>query len=53
MTKIIAELCQNHNGDRNILDEMVSAAAENGASYAKIQSMHSSELTHRERFDKD
>jgi len=52
MTKIIAELCQNHNGDRNILDEMVSAAAENGADYAKIQSMHSSELTHRERFDK-
>ena len=51
MTKIIAELCQNHNGDRNILDEMVSAAAENGANYAKIQSMHSSELTHRERFD--
>tara|TARA_B100000989_G_scaffold299017_1_gene291973 strand:- start:2996 stop:3961 length:966 start_codon:yes stop_codon:yes gene_type:complete len=51
MTKIIAELCQNHNGDKNILDEMVSAAAENGASYAKIQSMHSSELTHRERFD--
>ncbi len=51
MTKIIAELCQNHNGDRNILDEMVSAAAENGADYAKIQSMHSTELTHRERFD--
>ena len=51
MTKIIAELCQNHNGDKNILEEMVSAAAENGADYAKIQSMHSSELTHRERFD--
>tara|TARA_B100000886_G_scaffold22156_1_gene14089 strand:- start:8041 stop:9006 length:966 start_codon:yes stop_codon:yes gene_type:complete len=51
MTKIIAELCQNHNGDRNILDEMISAAAENGADYAKIQSMHSTELTHRERFD--
>tara|TARA_Y100000590_G_C15727499_1_gene1015768 strand:+ start:1698 stop:2663 length:966 start_codon:yes stop_codon:yes gene_type:complete len=51
MTKIIAELCQNHNGDRNILDEMVAAAAENGADYAKIQSIHSSELTHRERFE--
>ena len=37
MTKIIAELCQNHNGDKNILEEMVSAAAENGADYAKIQ----------------
>jgi len=51
MTKIIAELCQNHNGDKTLLDEMVSAAAESGASIAKIQSMHSSELTHRFRFD--
>jgi sialic acid synthase SpsE len=51
MTKIIAELCQNHNGDIKILEEMVHAASEAGAEYAKIQSMHSSELTHRERFD--
>ena len=51
MTKIIAELCQNHNGDINILEEMVHAAAETGADYAKIQSLHSDELTHRERFD--
>ena len=51
MAKIIAELCQNHNGDIKILEEMVHAAAENGADYAKIQSMHSSELTHRIRFD--
>ena len=51
MTKIIAELCQNHNGDLKILDEMVSAAAESGAEFAKIQSMLSKELTHREKFD--
>jgi N,N'-diacetyllegionaminate synthase len=51
MTKIIAELCQNHNGDLKILEEMVHAAAESGADYAKIQSLHSSELTHRKRFD--
>ena len=51
MTKIIAELCQNHNGDLKILDEMVSAAAESGAEFAKIQSMLSKELTHWERFD--
>ena len=31
MTKIIAELCQNHNGDLKILEEMVHAAAESGA----------------------
>lgn len=52
MTKIIAELCQNHNGDIKILEEMVHAAAESGADYAKIQSLHSDELTHRIRFDK-
>jgi len=51
MTKIIAELCQNHNGDIKILEEMVHAASESGADYAKIQSLHSSELTHRKRFD--
>ena len=51
MTKIIAELCQNHNGDIKIVEEMVHAASESGADYAKIQSLHSSELTHRKRFD--
>lgn len=51
MTKIIAELCQNHNGDIKILEELVHAAAESGAEYAKIQSMLSSHLTHRKRFD--
>ena len=51
MTSIIAELCQNHNGDLKILDEMVSAAAESGAEYVKIQSMLSRDLTHRTKFD--
>ena len=51
MTKIIAELCQNHMGDKFLLDEMVSAASEAGASYCKIQSMQSQDLTHRKRFD--
>ena len=50
-TKMIAELCQNHNGDVGIIKEMVAAAAEAGADYAKIQTIHSSQLTHRERFD--
>ena len=52
MVKVIAELCQNHLGDRKILDEMVAAAADSGADYAKIQSMLSSEITKRERFEK-
>ncbi|MDC0142798.1 N-acetylneuraminate synthase family protein [Candidatus Pelagibacter sp.] len=51
MTKIIAELCQNHNGDLKILEEMVHSAYESGADIIKVQSMHSDELSHRERFD--
>jgi sialic acid synthase SpsE len=51
MTKIIVELCQNHNGDIKILDEMVSAAASCGAEIVKIQSLLSKELTDRDRFN--
>ena len=51
MTKIIAELCQNHNGDMSVLQEMVHAAKESGAHFAKIQSLLSSDLTHRPEFD--
>ena len=49
--KIIAELCQNHNGDIKLVEEMTHAAAESGADIAKIQSIRSKDLTHRERFD--
>ncbi len=52
MTKIIAELCQNHNGDMSLVQEMVAAASEAGAEYAKIQSMQSKDLTKRMRFEK-
>ncbi len=48
---LIAEACQNHNGDRGLLREMIRAAAENGADYVKIQAVRSRELTHRRRFD--
>lgn len=51
MVEVIAELCQNHNGDKKILEEMVYAAAEAGATYAKIQSMRADDLPHRPRFD--
>ena len=34
-----------------ILEEMVHAAADSGAEFAKIQSMLSQNLTHRKRFD--
>ena len=49
--KIIAEFCQNHNGDIDILKEMIKEAAKSGATYAKIQTMFADELTHRQRFD--
>ena len=35
MTKIIFELCQNHNGDIKILQEMVHAAAESRGRFCK------------------
>ena len=50
---LIAELCQNHNGDLNILEEMIHAAKENGADFVKILLvMRSKDLNHRERFEK-
>jgi len=51
MKTIIAEFCQNHNGDLTLLKEMVWAAAEAGATYAKVQSMLADDLTFRERFE--
>ena len=51
MTKIIAELCQNHNGDVNILKDMIWRAADSGASHVKMQTIFSEDLTFRERFE--
>ncbi len=48
---IIAEFCQNHKGNLSLLKEMVWAAAEAGATYAKVQSMLADDLTFRERFE--
>ena len=49
--KMIAEICQNHNGDPGLIKELVCAAKESGATYAKMQTIHSNQLTHRTRFD--
>lgn len=51
MAKIIAEVCQNHKGDRDLLREMIQAAAENGADIVKGQIIFSEDLTPRERFE--
>lgn len=51
MVEIIAELCQNHNGDPHLLKKMLWSAAENGADYAKMQMIFSDDLTFREGFE--
>lgn len=51
MTKLIAEVCQNHNGDRGTFETMVKAAAEAGADIVKMQSIFSEDLTRREEFE--
>lgn len=50
---IIAECCQNHNGDIEILKRQIHSAAESEADYVKIQAIRSSELTNRPRFEKE
>ncbi len=42
--KIIAEIGANHNGDMSLAKEMIHAAAENGADYAKFQSWQADKI---------
>lgn len=51
MAKIIVEICQNHNGSRETIREMVRAAAENGADIVKMQSIWSADVTNRPQFE--
>lgn len=51
MKKIIVEICQNFKGNKEILQKMIFAATEAGATHAKIQSYLSSELTDRPEFE--
>ena len=48
---LIAECCQNHNGDVEVLKRQINEAVENGADFVKIQAIRSKELTHRPIFD--
>jgi sialic acid synthase SpsE len=48
---LIAECCQNHCGDREVLKRLVHEAAGAGADYVKIQAIRSKELAYRERFE--
>ena len=52
MVKIIAEFCQNHNGDFDILKRMVEQASKAGATHGKIQNIYTNNLTFRSQFEK-
>jgi sialic acid synthase SpsE len=49
--KIIAELCQNHNGDMDLLETMVKDAVLNGADICKIQTIKADSLTNRKEYE--
>ena len=49
--KLIAELCQNHNGDIDLLESMVSDASLNGADIIKIQSIKADSFIKRDEYE--
>jgi len=49
--KIITELCQNHNGDLEILESMIKASAKD-SDILKIQSIKADTLSYREEYEK-
>ncbi len=49
--ELIAEFCQNHNGDFGILSEMVFAAAECGATAGKMQTIFADRVSCRPQFE--
>ena len=51
MAKLIAEFCQNHNGDFDLLTKMVVAAAESGATHGKMQTIFADTVTYRPQFE--
>ena len=48
---VIAELCQNHNGDLSLLKDMVFHAKDAGAEFAKIQTFFADDLTENWKWD--
>ena len=51
MTKIITELCQNHNGNMDVLRDMIMSAKEGGSDIVKIQSIKADTLTKRNEYE--
>jgi sialic acid synthase SpsE len=50
-TDVIAEFCQNHNGDFDLLARMIDAAAEAGATYGKMQTIFADRIAFRPQFE--
>lgn len=51
MARIIAEFCQNHNGDFELLSKMVEAAARAGATHGKMQTIYANTISFRPQFE--
>jgi len=51
VTQLIAEFCQNHNGDMDLLARMVEAAARSGATHGKMQTILAETVTYRPQFE--
>jgi len=51
MTQIIAEFCQNHNGNMDLLARMVEAAAKSGATHGKMQTILADNIAYRPQFE--
>ena len=49
--KLIAELCQNHNGNTDIMLRMVEKAAKAGATHVKLQHIFADNLSYRSEFE--
>ena len=49
--KFIAEMCQNHNGNMDLLETMVVDAAKNGADICKIQTIEAKHLIYWKEFE--
>jgi sialic acid synthase SpsE len=51
MVKIIAEFCQNHNGNFELLSRMVEEASKSGATHGKMQTIFAKNLSFRPQFE--
>jgi N,N'-diacetyllegionaminate synthase len=51
MVHLIAEFCQNHNGDYALLEDMVGQAREAGATHGKIQTIFADMVSNRPQFE--